>query len=551
MVSLKVLTRPYTPPPEFPTTLPAYQTFTPSGDSRLIYVAANGSDANDGLSDTTPKLTISAGKALMRDGFPDWLLLRRGDTWTDQQFGSFTLSGRSNTERMGIGAYGSLSLARPRVLFASGQSCLTIYSTTVAYSNWFIESVEMVPNARTDAGTDAILFGSDGGANLTIQDCYIHGARVGMQIIGTTDKLTNVTILRNTIADCWSTSGGAAFGGLFTGIDGLDIIGNNVDRCGWLDSGFTLASGTTRNLYVQSDCDNVTFDDDYSLRSSSNGVQLRAGGNCRRNIVSACSQGIRYGSTASGASYPYPGSGGPWVGVAGEVNDNLIDFMRDLQTDPVTADAGGLELAFCAGVTAARNICQDITSGAGDGYGLRLDGQQSAPTGDPTPEPITDLAVSEHISYSCDRPLHIWGAMGSQITGVTVTGVFHTTQTDTSGRVVHSVSTLDVADIAFSNCRYESARTGSQWFRDGSTDRSLASWQSAIEASALGTIPSYSDPGRTPAQYLDFVLSTSGSTREDFYAALRLQRRGAWETRLETTHLINYVRAGYDLAELP
>src|SRR5690606_16339245 len=60
----------------------------PSVDTRTIYVSSSaGDDSNDGLSAATAKRTIHAAKSLLRDGSPDWLLLKRGDTFTDQRFG--------------------------------------------------------------------------------------------------------------------------------------------------------------------------------------------------------------------------------------------------------------------------------------------------------------------------------------------------------------------------------------------------------------------------------------------------------------------------------
>src|SRR5690606_36580387 len=53
---------------------------TPCADSRVVYVSSSqGNDAFDGLSEATPKRTIAAGYALLRDGYPDWLLLKSGD----------------------------------------------------------------------------------------------------------------------------------------------------------------------------------------------------------------------------------------------------------------------------------------------------------------------------------------------------------------------------------------------------------------------------------------------------------------------------------------
>ena len=52
----------------------------PSSDSRIIYVSSVlGADTNSGLSEASPKRTLAAAVSLLRDGYPDWLLLRRGD----------------------------------------------------------------------------------------------------------------------------------------------------------------------------------------------------------------------------------------------------------------------------------------------------------------------------------------------------------------------------------------------------------------------------------------------------------------------------------------
>src|SRR6516162_1440101 len=89
-----------------------WTTFNPSPDSRIIYIANSGLDSNDGLTTATPKQTLVGGYALLRNGFPDQLLLNRGDTFTNgwlaggspDGFGgtkanaSFQKSGRSRNE---------------------------------------------------------------------------------------------------------------------------------------------------------------------------------------------------------------------------------------------------------------------------------------------------------------------------------------------------------------------------------------------------------------------------------------------------------------------
>ena len=65
-----------------------WTTFTPSSDTRIIYVSSStGSDSNNGLSQNAAVATIDKGLSLIRDGSADWLLLKAGDTWVNQEIG--------------------------------------------------------------------------------------------------------------------------------------------------------------------------------------------------------------------------------------------------------------------------------------------------------------------------------------------------------------------------------------------------------------------------------------------------------------------------------
>src|SRR5512141_1829133 len=102
---------------------------TPSADSRLIYVSASGNDATaksytpastevgsdpyDPVGAILPYATIDAALAQARAGYPDYILLKRGDTWTPTAM-IHMKAGRSASERMVLGYYGSAS-ARPVV----------------------------------------------------------------------------------------------------------------------------------------------------------------------------------------------------------------------------------------------------------------------------------------------------------------------------------------------------------------------------------------------------------------------------------------------------
>src|SRR5262249_30231035 len=78
--------------------------FTASSDTRKIYVSSSmGNDFNSGLSPSTPVKTIAKGLSLLRDGYPDWLLLKKGDSWIEGN--QLRVSGRSASEPMVISSY--------------------------------------------------------------------------------------------------------------------------------------------------------------------------------------------------------------------------------------------------------------------------------------------------------------------------------------------------------------------------------------------------------------------------------------------------------------
>ena len=94
-----------------------WTTFTPSADTRIIYVSNSGSDTNDGLSPETAVASIAKGISLLRDGSADWLLLESGGVW-HESIKWPDLSGRSPSEPILISSYGDGE--RPVIASGSG-----------------------------------------------------------------------------------------------------------------------------------------------------------------------------------------------------------------------------------------------------------------------------------------------------------------------------------------------------------------------------------------------------------------------------------------------
>lgn len=78
----------------------------PSTDSRVIFVSSSeGSDLNDGLSEATPKATLAAAYSQVRNGYPDWVMLKSGDTFESPRL-KLKKAGRSSQEMAVFTSYG-------------------------------------------------------------------------------------------------------------------------------------------------------------------------------------------------------------------------------------------------------------------------------------------------------------------------------------------------------------------------------------------------------------------------------------------------------------
>jgi hypothetical protein len=146
---------------------------TPTSDSRLIYVSNSGDDStgqiyspSDSVIGSDPKNptgsvqafgTIDAALTNMRSGSPDWVLLRKGDTWSSGTIKA--KSGLSLSERSVITSYGSAS---DRPLINSGQEQGLSFWKSIQFSA--LIGIEFYSNERDPGGPDfAGWEGLDGG----------------------------------------------------------------------------------------------------------------------------------------------------------------------------------------------------------------------------------------------------------------------------------------------------------------------------------------------------------------------------------------------------
>lgn len=107
-----------------------------ANQTRIIYVAASptGNDANPGTF-ASPVATPIQALSMVRNGSPDWILLRCGDTWTDASFGQVNFGGLNANNPFLISNYDGGAGHNPPVPDPSSCSALPVLQTSSTWVN--------------------------------------------------------------------------------------------------------------------------------------------------------------------------------------------------------------------------------------------------------------------------------------------------------------------------------------------------------------------------------------------------------------------------------
>lgn len=502
--------------------------FTPASDTRIIYVSStDGNDTNDGLSPARPKRTIWAGYELMREGFPDWLLLKRGDQFDNQMVYTFK-SGRSASQRQLVATYGP-STQRPLV-----RSGLTDGGGRMGQGrtdNLAIVGIAFVPHLRTGQTPEEPtgFRWLDNGRNILLEDLQFQGYKDNISVQGFNGIVENFVIRRCQFLDAWAR-GGHSQGIYASKVNGLTFDQCLFDRNGWWP-GVAEPTIFNHNIYVQVDCANVTMRETISARGSSHGAQIRPGGEVRNNlfIENAISLLIGTGGVAGGGT-------DPTLPVVANAQHNVILAGRNISS--ALPRGFGMDVMFTSSGTISHNLIKDIGSGTAPSA-IRLDGNQGAGN--------RNLTISHNVIHNWGGPVSFVGG-SSKLAGIT----FADNRIDSSNANVPLVSLSDAANtaaITARNNRYWAPNAPApSLFRLGSNGQSFDQWRTALgetgsEQAAI-TAPNL---GVSIANFNQAAGFTGGA--DELLSRMRLQSRMSWDARLTASSVNRYFRNGMGISE--
>ncbi len=492
-------------------------------DARIVYVSNSGNDStaqvygrdhavlgNNPLNPTGSVAafsSISAAFTRLRSGYPDVMLLRRGDSWSGIRL-SVNKAGRNNSERLIIAAYGPESAPRPR-----------------------LREVITENDAR-----HVVLSSIHNGAGGGTRDAFYHGENVLIEdFLWEASPGSSATIVVNILNYGSGTirRSAALWVSFFAGV-WQPQPANSASRFEEVTISRTPLGSGLSNVYFAERARGIQSVRNQSLLTGNAGFRQRGGGIVRENLA-AGTQGITYGGGF-------------------DVQGRVI-FERNVGLH----SAGPHDLVAMDASLVEGNIFAAFNPGSGMPM-LQLPGEYEAPSG-PVHGGVRGTSVfSDNVFYSANQgqsSIGWGGALGSvfnffnQGASFEFSGNMFVKQG--GGQVLNFPSD---SRVSFQGQRYFSSSSNSSWFGNLSYAQAIPSTGEAIPVSH------FPDPTRDMVTYLRTLGAEPSSVAEalEWYsdgvpgrpslAGALANRRGAWDERFTAISVINYMREGFGLDAL-
>lgn len=519
-------------------------------NGNVYYVSQSiGSDSYNGESGTVdgggvgPKQTLAAGLALLSAG--DHLLLKRGDTWTDEELGY--VSGTDEDNMTLIGAYGTG--ARPEVASTSGSACLRAINISGGY--FAVIGLHLHPNNRatTDGGVGIQLFFQNGVGEVLVEDCLIDGYLENTSFKASNDSTTfpdGLTIRRNIIINArrelssgTTPTGDRALGTYINDFTNVLIEENIYDHNGWTEAFSMDTSSQDHNIYIADNTPSVTFRKNISSRSCYHGIKFDTDIGTHQIYDNFFS---RNGSAAQIGGGP--SDGGPTGGADG-MNVACYNNCWVEGSDEAGAGLGvGVDVSnqkdgyfrnnfignrAVSGSTTTAVSFQDAEDGAG----------------------AVNYTIDSNVFYEQRGEHRFLDPSEGVYSNCVVSNNHFQGPNQSTFRDLIRTTTTALGGITLSNNTYFHGEDDDTYtFEVDGSPVSVATWQSTYEATATvsNLTSSYTAPTRTATTFATSHANGYASYQE-WIDDLVTQERGDWDETIMAEAARDYIFEGFDMSQ--
>lgn len=462
--------------------------------------------------------TLAEAYTNVRSGYPDILLLKRGDEWAERQtFNSELKSGRSITERSIVATYGTGDRPKLYNLYINGR--LAQFTIVAGLHSWFDDWLE-------DNTARFINITNETSKHQLYEDLYSDRQYSNKIQSGADGFIENIVIRRCVFKDY------AAWDGIFYTWKVRDFLfEENIfykPRRARLDDDDELYVAHGRHFYLapfDSQTDTITIRRNIFYGGERESIDIRSGGIMDNNLS------LKNDLTTIG------GRGGS----ADKIQSAQVVNNVFLEGTPNTSDGNTLNLINIDGGIVRGNIWTDeIDLGIGINT-INIVGFEDVHI-------AKNIDISENIVYGFSgagaaRALTVSSDL-QEVENLTIDSNEFQYVNGSAEIILHREWQADrFAGFTYSDNRYYSTAAESGWFTPGGT---LAGWiaESGETGAQAGLITSYSDPDRTIRTY-NQALGGGADTEEFMLEALK-QSRHNWRSEYTACGVNNYIRAGFD-----
>lgn len=515
-----------------------WTTYDIGDESLVVFVSSSeGDDNNNGLSPQTPVKTLAKAAALVRDGENDFMLLRRGDRWRDEELGRFK-SGRDASHPLVIASYGE-STQRPRIEvnthFINHNGKARSYVSLLGLDIVSFPKIPGDPDYDGSSGGGLRYVG--GGTGLLIEDSRFTYGELIFQSYGGL-SYDGIEIRRSTVEysyhinTCNQSSTYRPSGIYASHVYNLTIEENLLDHNGWNEDVESACSSMyNHNMYLNAH--GLIIKNNLITRASSMGIKMRSDETYGATDISIVDNVFAEGeigiSIGGNNSEPYRFRD---VSISGNVFSQIGYSMPSGRTLSWLIDVQDNENTTISG-----NYLLHHADWSTNPYGVQLSSNT-----------LVDVSVSENLFYGLKSRSLLTKVQGDW-NNVSVHNNSFVDMDHGGNLIEHYDGSLTA--VSYANNRYASTENSFVLTKntpelDDSKGLSLtlAQWQQAAEASATGFTPDYPAPNRTIPSYAE-TLGLNASIAA-FTAEARQQQRLYWRDSFTASALKSYIAEGFE-----